>query len=142
MNTMSNTLSVEISSSDTSTSRPDRMLGMTTETSVRSREAPSIVAESISSRSSVVLNDDCVMITAKPRYCQMKIRISQIVAESGLVVKRNDWLTPNSLRIVFRTPRSSYIHDQIVPVTIKDMAIGYKIRVRMYDSALGKGVSS
>ena len=41
MNTMSKTLSVEISRSDTSTSRPDRMLGMTTEISVLSRPPPS-----------------------------------------------------------------------------------------------------
>src|SRR3989442_3276892 len=115
---MSNTFSVEISSSDTSTRMPDRMLGMMTENNILIRDAPSIVAASIISCRSVVLNDDWMIITEKPRYCQMKIRISQKVAVLGSVAYRNGGLIPSPLSMVFRTPRSgSYIHDQIVPVT-------------------------
>ncbi len=56
---------------------PERILGMMTENRILSLEAPSTVAASIISCSSVVRKEDWMMMTEKPRYCQIKITISQ-----------------------------------------------------------------
>src|SRR5512146_3009630 len=87
--TMSNTFNELINSSETSTIRPERILGMMTANRMRSRDAPSTSAASIISCSSVVRNEDWMMMTEKPRYCQMKITISQYVAVVGSLVKVN-----------------------------------------------------
>src|SRR3990170_3495756 len=130
---MSNTFKVEINKSDTNTRIPARMLGTITEIKILIFEAPSTVAASTMSCNSEVRNEDWMMITANPRYCQTNIRISQYVAVLGLVTKVRGESTPSDFRKVLNTPRfGSYIHDQIVPVTMKDIATGYRISVRTY----------
>src|SRR5436190_6453863 len=138
--TISNTLSVEISSRDTSTRIPPRILGITTEKSILMRDAPSIVAASIISYRSAVLSDACAIITENPRYCHTKMKTSQYVAALGSFVKPTECSKPSDLSMLLITPWSWYIHDQIVPVTMKDMATGYRINVLMYASILGNGV--
>src|SRR5512143_1785703 len=81
--TMSNTFRELINNNDTSTRIPERMFGMITAKRIRSLDAPSTSAASIISWSSVVRNDDWMIITEKPRYCQMKITMSQYVAVLG-----------------------------------------------------------
>ena len=123
--TMSKTFNVLMSSNETSTSRPERMLGIITEIRMRIFDAPSTVADSTISCSSDVRKEDWIMMTAKPRYCQMKIRISQYVAVSGFVTYFRGESIPRLAKIVLNTPFVGlYIHDQIVPVTMNDIATG------------------
>src|SRR5512135_1907724 len=89
IHTMSKTFSELINNSDTSTMSPERMFGIITENRIRSLEAPSTSAASIISCSSVVRNEDWMMMTENPRYCHIKITISQYVAVAGSLVNVN-----------------------------------------------------